>query len=75
MSLATDALDVLEALLLDASASAELAISVDGVSFSFESREALMDYRQRLLREVAEETRLEEQPPIIRSVPVRMRGI
>ena len=50
MTFASDALAAVEALLLDASSSAELAISVDGMSLSFEFREALMDYHTRLLR-------------------------
>lgn len=73
MTFATDALDAVEALLLDASTSAELSISVDGMSLSFESRAALMDYRERLLKEVAEEIRIDERRPIIHSVPYRGR--
>ena len=39
---------------------------------SFETRRELMAFRETLLMEVAEEMRLDEGRPIMRSVPVRM---
>ena len=52
---AEQCLEKVEALLLDASESADLSFSVGGSSFSFESRADLMLHRARLRREVNRE--------------------
>ena len=74
MSFATDALAKVEAVLLSASDSADLSISVDGAQFSFESREALMDFRDRLREEAAEENRIDNERPLFKCRPLRVHG-
>lgn len=72
MTFASDALTAVEATLLKASGSADVTVSFGDFNLSFETRRELMAFRESLLMEVAEEMRLTEGRPIMRSVPVRM---
>ena len=54
-SFAQTALAAVERALLAASDSGEVSLSADGVTFSYESRLELMEYRDRLRAEVARE--------------------
>ena len=57
---------------MKASGSADVTVSFGDFNLSFETRRELMAFRESLLMEVAEEMRLTEGRPIMRSVPVRM---
>ena len=72
MTFASDALSAVEATLLNAASSADVTVSFGDFNLSFETRRELMAFREDLLKEVAEEMRLTEERPIMRSVPVRI---
>lgn len=57
---------------MKASGSADVTVSFGDFNLSFETRRELMAFRESLLMEVAEEIRLDEGRPIMRSVPVRL---